>query len=167
MNISESVEYAVFEYFSQLWAQHPYLAWSIAHPIFGLTLFLLGIFSLWGLMKAIGRGIEQMWLFLLKTPFRLLQPIFRSIWGSIQRRLGYNSAREVQPIAEADRNFTVDRIDLIVARLQMLNQEQDLLLQELSSLTNLAPERSETTLTTDTQAQYFSAILPKLDKIQH
>ncbi len=105
--------------------------------------------------------------FLLKTPFRLLQPIFKSIWGSIERRFGYNSVIKVQPIAASNRNFTVDRIDLIVAKLQTLNQEQDLLLQELSSLKNLALDRSETTLTTDPQTQDFSAILPKLDKRQH
>jgi hypothetical protein len=149
MNISESIEHAVFNYFSQWWAQHPYLAWSIAHPIPSLILLLLAIFFLWGLIKAIGRAFDSMLGFLLKTPFKLLQPIFQVIWGSLQRGFGYNKDSRAQPIAIPDRHVNVDRaarLDRIIDRLQILNQEQDMLLHELSTLTNSAPHKSENAL---------------------
>ncbi len=147
MDISESIEQAISSYFSQWLAQHPYLAWSIAHPIPSLCLLLLGIFSLWGLVKAIGRGIEQIWLFLLKTPFKLLQPIFRLIWVTIRRIFGYTSPVTTKPA----HNLPAERIERIVDRLYLLNQEQDLLLQELSTLTNLTPRKSAAPITSDTQ----------------
>jgi hypothetical protein len=158
MNISESIEQAISAYFNQWFEQHPALAWSIAHPIPSLVLLLLGIFTLWGLIKAIGRGIEQMWIFLLKTPFKLLQPIFRVIWGSLRRGFGYNKYSGTQVTTKPDCDFNADRIDRIVGRLQTLNQEQDLLLQELSTLTNLAPHKSsKAALISDPQSQDLSA----------
>ncbi len=147
MDISESIERAISSYFSQWLAQHPYLAWSIAHPIPSLCLLLLGIFTLWGLIKAIGRGIEQIWLFLLKTPFKLLQPIFRLIWVAMRRIFGYTNPVNTKPTHSP----TAERIDRIVDRLYLLNQEQDLLLQELSTLTNLTSRKPEEPLTSDTQ----------------
>jgi hypothetical protein len=149
MNISSAIEHAVFDYFSQWWAQHPYLAWSIAHPILSLILILLSIFLLWGLIKAIGRAIDWMLVFLLKTPFKLFQPIFKVIWGSLQRGFGYNKDSRVQSIAIPDRHVNVDRaacLDRIIDRLQTLNQEQDLLLHELSTLRNSAPHKAENAL---------------------
>ena len=76
MDIAESIDRAIATYVSHWLLAHPYLTWTISHPLLGLGLVLLTIFSLWGLIKAIGRAIEQVWLLLLTTPFRLLQPIF-------------------------------------------------------------------------------------------
>jgi hypothetical protein len=149
MNISSAIEHAVFDYFSQWWAQQPYLAWSIAHPIPSLILLLLAIFFLRGLIKAIGRAIDSMLGFLLKTPFKLLQPIFKVIWGSLQRGFGYTKDSKVQPITIPDRHVNADRaarLDRVIDRLQTLNQEQDMLLHELSTLTNSAPHKSENAL---------------------
>ena len=86
-----SIEHAISSYFTQWLTAHAYLAWIISHPLPSLGLLLLAIFSLWGLFKAVGRGIEQIWLFLLTTPFKLLQPILRLMWRSIQRGFGHTS----------------------------------------------------------------------------
>ena len=130
MDISQSIEQAISNYVSQWLAQHPYLAWALSHPIPSLLLIVLAIFSLWGLIKAIGRGIEQIWLFLLKTPFRLLQPIFGLIWRSIGRIFGHTNLRTSQLTAQT----TPAQIERIVDRLQALSQEQELLLGQLSTL---------------------------------
>jgi hypothetical protein len=129
MDISSSIDRAVSTYISHWLGQHPYLAWSIAHPLPSLGLLLLSILSLLGLFKAIGRGVEQIWLFLLKTPFKLLQPIFRAIWDVLPRVLGRGNL--------VDANPTPARIDAIVDRLQVLTQEQERLLKELSTLRNV------------------------------
>ena len=151
MDISQSIEHAISTYFSNWLEQHPYLAWSIAHPIPSLCLGLLAIFSLWGLIKAIGRGIEQIWVFLLKTPFKLLQPIFRAIWGSILRVLGYNRLDEAQQHAKLLHLTTAERIERIVDRLQTLSREQENLLQELSTLMGSRTIGSNTRSISDTQ----------------
>jgi hypothetical protein len=106
MDISSSIDRAVSTYFSNWLGQHPYLAWSIAHPLPSLGLLLLLILSLVGLFGAIGRGVEQIWLFLLKTPFKLLQPIFSLIWGVLSRGLGRGNL--------VDPNRSPERIDVIV-----------------------------------------------------
>jgi hydrogenase/urease accessory protein HupE len=63
MDISSSIDRAVSTYFSNWLGQHPYLAWSIAHPLPSLGLLLLLILSLVDLFGAIDRGVEQIWLF--------------------------------------------------------------------------------------------------------
>ncbi len=140
--MSGSIEHAISSYFSQWLGQHPYLAWSIGHPVLSLGLLLIAIFLLWGLIKAIGRGIEQIWIFLLKTPFKLLQPIFRPIWGSIWRRFGHNedssSPRSLQPAGGEGSK----RSEQIIDRLHALNQEQQSLLTELATLSNPTENQS-------------------------
>jgi hypothetical protein len=140
MDMSGSIEHAVSSYLSQWMGQHPYFAWSIAHPVLSLGLVLIAIFLLWGLIKAIGRGVEQIWLFLLKTPFKLLQPMFRPIWGSIWRRIGHTGDSELSA-----------RSEQIIDRLHALNQEQQSLLQELATLSNPTPHPSESRSRSDTQ----------------
>ncbi len=146
MDISASIDRAISNYVSQWLAQHPYLAWALSHPIPSLLLLLLAIFSLWGLIKAIGKGIEQIWLFLLKTPFRLLQPIFKLIWGSIGRIFGHTKSSEV-PLTE---KTTPEQIERIVERLQTLSQEQALLLGQLATLMT-SSVRSEIRSKSDTK----------------
>jgi hypothetical protein len=147
MDISASIEQAISNYVSQWLGQHPYLAWALSHPIPSLLLLLLAIFSLWGLIKAIGRGIEQIWLFLLKTPFRLLQPIFGLIWRSIDRIFGHNNPST----AQLTKTTTPERIDRIVDRLQTLAREQEALLEELSSLTATSSVQTDRKSTSDTK----------------
>lgn len=71
------------------------------------------------------------------------------IWGSLQQRFGYNKDSRAQPIAILDRHVNLDRaarLDRIIDRLQILNQEQDMLLHELSTFSNSAPHKSENAL---------------------
>jgi hypothetical protein len=131
MDISASIEQAIASYFSNWLGQHSYLLWMFAHPIPSLILLVVGIFLLSGLFKAIGRGMEQLWVFLLKTPFRLLQPLFRLIVRATLRIFGHTNFSESQLAVQT----TPERIESIVDRLQTLAREQELLLGELSSLT--------------------------------
>ena len=103
-------------------------------PLPSLGLLLLAIFSLWGLLKAVGRGIEQIWLFLLTTPFKLIQPILRLMWRSIQRGFGHNNFSGEQLESKLASQPHSERIERIIDRLQILSQEQENLLSELSTL---------------------------------
>jgi hypothetical protein len=134
MDISTSIDRAVSTYINNWLGQHPYLAWSIAHPLPSLGLLLLLILSLFGFFKAIGRGVEQIWLFLLKTPFKLLQPLLRAIWRGFLKILGRGDSIPQSGRYANDEKPSSERIDVIVDRLQSLSQEQERLLKELSRL---------------------------------
>jgi hypothetical protein len=158
-----SIEHAITTYFTQWLIAHPYLAWTISHPLPSLGLLFLTIFSLSGLIKAIGRGFEQIWLFLLKTPFKLLQPIFRLMWRSIERIFGHTNFSDEQSGLKVMSIAPPAQIERIIDRLHSLNQEQEILLRELSTLADLTSVRSEPEIISDTQYRDMSAKLPKLD----
>jgi hypothetical protein len=163
MDIAESIERSVSAYLTQWLFAHPYLAWTIAHPMPSLGLLVLTIFSLWGLIKAIGRFIEQIWLFLLTTPFKLLQPILRQSWRSIRRIFGHTNSSNDRLNSEVVSNLSANRIGAIVDRLQQLNQEQEVLLQELYTLTGSASVVSALANRSDTPYKNLYAKLPKFN----
>lgn len=161
MDISASIDRVVSNYFSHWLNAHPYLVWLSAHPLVSLGLCLLTILSVWGLIRAIGHGVEQIWLLLLTTPLKLLQPILRQIWRWVRRLVGHNKTSDDRLDAQSISAPTTDRIATIVDRLHSLSQEQQLLLQELSTLTDPTSVDSPTELTSDTQYKNMSAKLLK------
>jgi hypothetical protein len=162
MDISESIERAVGNYFTQWFAAHPYLTWLSAHPWASLGLCLLVIFSAWGLIKAIGRGIEQIWLFVLTTPFKLLQPIFRQIWRSIGCKFGHNNTGGDRVDSQLTLAAPTERVTAIVDRLHALTQEQQQLLHELAQLTG---ETSIEVATNSKSATQYNNMYAKLLKL--
>jgi hypothetical protein len=162
MDISETIDRSVGTAFNQWLGAHPYLAWIFAHPLASGGLLLLTIFSLWGLIKAIGRAIEQAWLFLLTTPFKLLQPILKAAWRSIRRIFGHTNSSVDRVASQLVSNAPSERIATIVDRLQNLNQEQDMLLRELATLTDSTSVTPSIEIISDTQYKDMYAKLPKL-----
>jgi hypothetical protein len=156
-----SIEHAVANYFTHWLSAHPYLVWLISHPVPGLGLLLVIIFAVSGLLKAIGRGFEQVWLFLLKTPFKLLQPIFRLIWGSVLRIFGHNNSSGAQSASQVVPNTQPEQIDRILDRLQVLHQEQQQLVAELTTLIGATSVKSKLGNKSDTQYKNLSAKLLK------
>ncbi len=145
-----SIEHAITSYFTQWLTAHAYLTWILSHPLPSLGLLLLAIFSLWGLFKAVGRGIEQIWLFLLTTPFKLIQPILRLTWRSIQRGFGHTNFSGEQLESKLISSPQAERIERIIDRLQLLSQEQENLLGELSKLMNSTTIKSKVKTRADT-----------------
>jgi hypothetical protein len=156
-----SIEHAVSNYFTHWLLVHPYLAWVIAHPLLGVGLGLLTIFAFGGLFKAIGRGFEQVWLFLLKTPFKLFQPIFRLIWRSVLRIFGHNNSSGEQVESTVNQNAQPEQIDRILDRLQTLHQEQQNLVDELATLVGATSVKSSSGNRSDTQYKNLYAKLLK------
>lgn len=159
MDFSESIERAVGNYFTNWFATHPYLGWLVAHPLPGLGLCLLIIFFLWGLIRAIGRGIEQIWLFLLTTPFKLLQPILMQIWRLIPRKFGHTKAEGDRLDSQLALAAPTERVAAIVDRLHALTQEQQQLLSELAELTGETSVDAATDTRSDTQYKNMYAKL--------
>ena len=156
-----SIEHAITNYFTHWLVAHPYLAWAISHPLPSLGCLLVLIFALSGLIRAIGRGFEQIWLFLLKTPFKLLQPIWRWAWRSIQRIFGHNNPRAEQVESNLLSTAPPERIEVILDRLQTLHQEQQYLVGELATLLAATSVKSDLLASSDTQYKNLYAKLLK------
>jgi hypothetical protein len=156
-----SIEHAVTNYFTHWLGAYPYLTWMISHPVPSLGLLLVLIFALSGLIKAIGRGFEQVWLFLLTTPFKLLQPILRWIWRLIQRISGHNKPSEEQVKSKLMPTASPEQIERILDRLQVLHQEQAQLVNELSTLIGSTSVRPNLDNRSDTQYKNLYAKLLK------
>jgi signal transduction histidine kinase len=156
-----SIEHAVANYFTHWLVAHPYLAWAISHPLASLGCLLVLIFALSGLIRAIGRGFEQIWLLLLKTPFKLLQPILRWLWRSIERIFGHNNPSAEGVESKLMPTAPSERIELILDRLQTLHQEHQELVSELSTLIATTSVKPESDSLSDTQYKNLYAKLLK------
>ncbi len=163
MDISASIDRAVGNYFTHWLNAHPYLVWLGAHPGESLGLGLLTILAVWGLIRAIGRGVEQIWLLLLTTPFKLLQPILVRGWSWVRRLFGHNKSGSDRLNSQLESHAPTERIATIVDRLHALSQEQQLLLQELSTLNAAASVGLPTGQASDTQYKNMYAKLLKLN----
>ncbi len=120
MDISQSIEDAIGSYFNSWFQEHQLMWWLINNPVWGLVILLLLIALFVGLLGAIGRGIEQFWVWLLRTPLRIMQPMSIWLWqkGTNQKPLASLSAQD-------------RKISFLVSQLRQIQQEQDKLMQEL------------------------------------
>jgi hypothetical protein len=134
MDISQPIENAISKYLNQWIEHHPFWAWIFTHPLPSLGLFLFLLFLFWGLIKAVGRGTEQIWLFLLKTPFKLLQPLLLIGYGLVQQIFNSDRRQKEEISTPLAPTPPQDRILTIVDRLHALKQEQAELLAELDRL---------------------------------
>ncbi|NEQ23711.1 MAG: hypothetical protein F6K28_32130 [Microcoleus sp. SIO2G3] len=113
------------------WLQaHPIFAWGIDHPLLTLGLLLIVLLLLSGLLKAIARFTEQIWIWLLRSPLMLIQWLFAIALQWIRRK----------PLALPAVTPKQERLTLILQKLETMRQEQDELLQEVRAL--LAAEDS-------------------------
>jgi hypothetical protein len=120
MDISRSIEDAVGSYFYHWLQEHQLIWWLIGHPVWSLVILFLSIALFVGLLGAIRRSIEQLWIGLLRTPLRMIQCTVIWIRQKISRQQSITSL------------YTPDsQINVLVSRLLQIQQEQDKLMQEL------------------------------------
>ncbi|WOD38781.1 hypothetical protein [Nodosilinea sp. E11] len=105
-------------------AAHPLLSWLVGHPLVAGAVAGVALLLFAGLWSAIARLTEGFWLSLVKLPFQLSGWIFGALSGLLVRRW-------VKPSATAESR---DRLSEIVARLEMLQTEQETLMAELRTL---------------------------------
>jgi hypothetical protein len=136
MDFSNPIERGISSYFNKWIENSSTIGWIITNPVLSFAILLLAIFLLGGLFKALGRGSEWMWLFLLALPWKLIQPTLKFGWKTIDRLLNRdrsNPSISKKAIAPAKVPPQV-RMKAIVTRLAEIDREQSLLLAELSSL---------------------------------
>lgn len=112
--------------------QHPNLAWIMTHPFWLVGLVLLALFLFWGLLQAITRLTERLWLAILQAPLKLTQWFL----GLLSRMFWRKSATPSTPTKSADPQ---QRLAAIVDRLEALRQEQEALMREMKEILAIRP----------------------------
>jgi len=112
----------------QMWiAEHPIVAWVVAHPLWAIAVILLVLLSAWGLLGAIARFIQQAWLFILQAPLKLIYWLFGRTFKL------FNQVNAFQ-FTQLDQPDTQKRLPEILDRLEILRKEQEILIQEMRLL---------------------------------
>jgi hypothetical protein len=121
MDISKSMQEAIDSSLRDWLQSHWPLGWMITNPGLSLLLILISIVLFWGLLGALGRGVQQGWIWVLRSPLKLL---------SLLPPLANDSFRKLRL---SDRE---QKIELLLQQLAINQQQQARLLAELSNLVN-------------------------------
>jgi hypothetical protein len=130
---------------------HPVWNWLLTHPLWLLGLMVLVLFLFAGLLGAIARLTEAVWLAILQAPLRLVQLLFvgvakllkmpftpRVTRATVSPSVSQIAAQPVSPtLSQPDAK---ERLTTILDRLDYLRQEQDELIQEVRSILAAQPE---------------------------
>ncbi len=120
---------------------HPILGWGVAHPLWALGMVIALAFMSGGLLRAIAQLTEQLWIDLLQLPMRAIR------WG-LDRLLPWGkpqpSVQDSVPVGFYKPTLKQDQTGLqsashqqlceIMVRLEQIQQEQALLLQDIKAL---------------------------------
>jgi hypothetical protein len=117
MDFSKSVQEAIDSSIRNWLESHWPLGWIIANPWLSLLLLLVLIVVFWGLLGALGRSVQQGWLWALQIPIKL----------STQIKANIIPGRNRLPSRE-------QRIEAIVQQIAVTQEEQAQLLNELTNL---------------------------------
>jgi hypothetical protein len=105
---------------------HPIAGWFVTHPLWSLAGLVVILLLLRGLLGAIGRLTESLWIALLRVPMRLG-------WGVMRMAM-----RRWQPTpAKLDLAAPLskrEQMAYLLQRLEALHQEQDQLLRDIASI---------------------------------
>lgn len=106
------------------WLQaHPLLAWGIDHPLWTLAGLFVVLLLLSGLLQAIARFTEQIWIWILRSPVLLIQWL-------VAIGLRWMQRKPAAPIATPKQQ----RLTVILQKLEAMRQEQEELLKEVRAL---------------------------------
>ncbi|XGV98862.1 MAG: hypothetical protein ACAF41_07955 [Leptolyngbya sp. BL-A-14] len=118
----------------QSWlAEHPVLAWIVAHPLWTIVLLVLTLFLCWSLLGAIAQLMQQVWLALLQAPLKLAQWLSRKLIpnGLLQSFLRKEETSLTKLGSQQDLQ---EQLPQLLNRLEALRQEQEALIKEMQSM---------------------------------
>ncbi|MBD1849443.1 hypothetical protein [Leptolyngbya sp. FACHB-711] len=115
--------------------QYPWLEWLLQHPLWLVGLFVLVVFLFAGLLQAIGRLTENIWLTLLGLPFRLIGWVVVGLVWLVRFVFGKRPS-EVKPISEVELAEVKpeNRLQELLARLDAIRSEEEALLREVKEI---------------------------------
>jgi hypothetical protein len=121
MDLSKSVQEAIDSSLRDWLQGHWPLGWIVTNLWLSLLLILISIVLFWGLLGALGRGVQQGWILVLRSPLKLLSLLRPKTDGFFKN------------LRLPDRE---QRIELVMQQLATNQQQQARLLAELSVLVN-------------------------------
>jgi len=126
--ISNSVQEVVVTSMQGWMAEHPIVAWIMAHPLWSIALIVLIIFLCWSLLGAIAQLTQRVWLALLQAPLKLTQSLSKGAFHVFQ------SADASSLTKVKGQQDVQERLSKIFSRLEALHQEQEALMREMQSM---------------------------------
>jgi hypothetical protein len=72
MDLSKSVQEAIDSSIRNWLQSHWPLGWIVTNLWLSILLLLISIVLFWGLLGAVGRGVQQGWIWLLRSPLKLI-----------------------------------------------------------------------------------------------
>ena len=123
---------------------HPILGWGMTHPLWALGVVVALLFMSGGLLKAIAHLTEQLWIDLLRLPMRVVQwglaqffPWWKPKSDSTISTQNSASAGLHEQTSKQNHNGSLNAnqpLYEIMVRLEQIQQEQALLLQDIKAL---------------------------------
>jgi hypothetical protein len=121
VDLSKSVQEAIDSSVRDWLQGHWPLGWIVTNLWLSLLLILISIVLFWGLLGALGRGVQQGWIWVLRSPLKLLG-LLKPKTDSFLKKLRLPDREQ--------------RIELLIQQLATNQQQQSRLLAELSALVN-------------------------------
>jgi len=126
--VANSIQDFVITSIKTWMTEHPMMSWVIDHPLWTIALVLLALLLCWSLLGAIAQFAQQVWLFILQAPLKLMQELPKSAFQLLKR------ADTLQSMTLNAQQDAQKRLPEILNRLEMLRQEQEILMKEVHSI---------------------------------
>jgi hypothetical protein len=128
--ISQEVQTAIDSSFSKWGDSYPLFVWATSHPTLAIALGILILLLLSGLIAAVSRITEKLWVFIFTSPFKLIAFIWR-LFLTVFSNIFHKDREKRKNLSQ-----TKTQIKLVLNRLEANKQEHNLLMQELEVLLN-------------------------------
>lgn len=128
--VAEGLQNTVVASFQNWLGAHPIAAWMVHHPIPSLVLAVMLLLLFWGLVRAIAQLTERIWITILQVPLKLSL----WFWTLITRPLQGMKQVKPAPLSVAPSATPQTQLVEILARLEVLYQEQSQLIKEFRTL---------------------------------
>jgi len=150
---TSAVQTAITSSVNDWFTEHPaifrlvqILGWAANHPIISLVVLLFALAIFWSIIKAIGRLIESASLSILRVPLKFLQAVIKFSFLSFTK-VGGLAVKQLTVAKTTDNILALppatsqsihqdkqQRLAVISSRLEEIQKEQNLLLQEAAEL---------------------------------
>ncbi len=146
MRMVEMIWGAIADSLNHWLSGHPIVQWLVLHPLLTLGFTVLILFLAWGLLGAVGRLTQNLWLTILQVPVRLLRLILQGLSILLsrlfQRAIALPMPDQSDEPSEMIPDEADNRLDHILTRLVDLQREQQELMTELADLLGNPPNAS-------------------------
>jgi predicted transcriptional regulator len=152
-NTSTAIQTVITSSVNDWFTEHPaifqivkILGWAVNHPIISFIILIFALAILWNIIKLIGRLIELASLSILRVPLRIIQNLIKFIFFSfttigglaIKKFLFKKKADNIVALQATNSPPVIQdkqqRIAEITQKLDAIQREQNLLLQEVAEL---------------------------------